>query len=73
MIEQHAPSNYNGQDPENILNRQDKSFERVCISMEDNGVSNPKNLTEYEFYSRISYLEEKFNKDKHGNQISVEE
>ena len=41
------------------MHKIDDSFHKLCASMEANGVQNPKNLTYYEFNSKISYFEER--------------
>lgn len=43
----------------NVLVESDNSFERVCMMLQENGVVDPKNLTEFEFYARLKYFEER--------------
>lgn len=42
----------------NIVDQIDKSFIRLCTSLESNGISNPKLLPYYEFNAKIDYFEE---------------
>lgn len=54
-----APKEYDERKPESVVNQMDKSFEKICSTLEEVGVSNPKNLSIFEFESRIEYFREK--------------
>ena len=45
------------------INRIDSSFEKLCTTLEELGIHKPKELTLYEFESKILYFNEK-NKKK---------
>ena len=62
LLSMHTPNNYNGQDPENTLLQQDKAFMKFCIGLKDNNIPDPANLSEFEIYSHIDYLEDKHHK-----------
>jgi hypothetical protein len=47
----------------NVIKNIDKSFEKVCTSLEELGINNPKGLTLFEFKSKIEYFKNK-NKPK---------
>ena len=49
--------------PENVIKASEESFEDVCTVMQENGVVNPKDLTEFEFYSKLRYYEKKHSKN----------
>ena len=44
----------------------EKSFEATCAVLEDNGISNPKRLTIFEFFSKVEFLETKFKTKNNG-------
>ena len=48
----------------NAIVEQLNYFELLCTLLEENGISKPKELTLFEFMSKINYLEEKFNRNK---------
>lgn len=50
----HTPNN-----PANEEIKQRRTFENLCVLMEDNGVGNPREQTVYSFYSRIVHLKNK--------------
>lgn len=68
FINRQKPYKFNPYDTDNILMIHEKQFEDLCCSMEENGVANPKELTEFEFYSRLKYYEKKY-KDNATKQI----
>jgi hypothetical protein len=49
-----APSN-----PDNMVYRNEREFEATCFTLEENGISNAKYLTEFEWWNRILYLKKK--------------
>ncbi len=59
LLQMHKPNNYNMADPENILLDADRTFERLCCSLEDHGIQRPEELSEFKFYSRIEHIEQK--------------
>lgn len=54
-----APKNYNEQDPENYIKTLEISFEQLCTALEELGINNPRALTVFQFYSKVTYFEEK--------------
>lgn len=60
MLMHATPGNYDSRDPGNEESSQERSFENLCVLMQDNGVGNPKGETVYAFYTRIQYLNKKF-------------
>jgi hypothetical protein len=54
-----TPKNLDSHDPDNFILKIERSFENLCGTLEDLGVSNPKRLTVFEFYSRIDFYRKK--------------
>lgn len=63
------PKNFNPYDPENIIKVAEESFEDICTVMEENGVAEPKALTEFEFYSKLRFYNKKYQKDGGSKQV----
>jgi hypothetical protein len=61
------PKNFNTSDPKGVLVEMDNSFEDVCFLLEHHGVSNPKELSVYEFQKRLEIIERKLPK-KNGSE-----
>ena len=59
FLNQQKPLKFNPYEPDNILKNNDESFEEVCAVMEENGIDKPKQLSEFEFYSRLKYYKDK--------------
>lgn len=59
QLQLQTPKNFDNQDPENLVIQREKSFENICATLEDLGVTNPKRLTVFEFYSRLEYYKKK--------------
>jgi len=59
FISRQKPTIFDPNSEESDLIGNDRHFEELAASMEDNGVNSPKNLTVFEFYSRIVYFEKK--------------
>lgn len=57
------PHSFDSSNPDNFLKGVELSFESVCTNLEEMGVTNPKRLTVFEFYSKIRYFKNK-NKPK---------
>jgi hypothetical protein len=55
-----APKCFDPGSDQNVLIQADASFEDVCTVMQENGVTEPKKLTEYEFYAKLKYYEKRF-------------
>jgi hypothetical protein len=51
---------FNPYEPSNVLRTAEMSFEAICTTLSENGVMEPKKLSEFEFYSRLQYFEKKF-------------
>jgi hypothetical protein len=64
FILQQKPNKFNPYDEDNILAQMERNFEDTCAVMQENGIANPKALTEFEFYSRLTYYEKKYNESK---------
>ncbi|MEI8142828.1 MAG: hypothetical protein WCG90_08180 [Chitinophagia bacterium] len=62
FIEKQSPWVFNPYEENCILVVNDKTFEEVCAGMEDSGIMNPKDLSTFEFYSKIAYLNKKAEK-----------
>jgi len=56
LMDIYRPRNF-GTDQGNALNELDKSFESLCAALEEAGVSKPKELTVYEFRSRVEFFQ----------------
>jgi hypothetical protein len=53
------PKNFDSADPENFLRRIEISFENLCTSLEELGVTAPHELPVFRFYSKIQYFKKK--------------
>lgn len=62
-----APRNLNENNSDNYIKALDLSFENICTSMEEMGVHNPRELTVFQFNSKISYFKKKRNKTHGGD------
>jgi hypothetical protein len=62
FIEANFPRCFNPFEEHNILIKEERNFEEICNSMEDNGVNNVRESTVFQFYSKVLYLEDKFRK-----------
>lgn len=54
--------------PGNIIDQIDKSFLKLCTSLEANGVLSPKKISYYEFNAKIDYFEEVNTRNVNNNQ-----
>lgn len=54
-----VPNVFNPYDDACILIEHDNQLENLFISMEENGIHEPKNLSTFEFYKRIQYFEKR--------------
>jgi hypothetical protein len=64
FLQLQKPHVFNPFDENCVLIQNEKSFEDVCNSMEDNGIQNVKSLTVFEFYGKLVFLEKKAEKLK---------
>lgn len=62
FLDMQKPVKFKPQDPENVVMKNESSFEEVVAMMQENGVVNPKEMSEFEFYKRLQYYEKKFQK-----------
>ena len=62
FLSKQKPWVFNPYDDDCVLVINDKTFEEICSGMEESGVGNPKELTTFEFYSKIAYLNKKAEK-----------
>lgn len=59
QIERMTPTDFNESSQANKVRAIEASFETLCTNLEELGVSNPKQLTVFEFYSKIRYFKAK--------------
>lgn len=59
FLQKSKPHIFDPHDENCVVFMYDREIEELCISMEENGINNPKDLTVFEFYSRIRYYEKK--------------
>jgi hypothetical protein len=64
LISQMAPKDYDENNTMSAINQMDKAFENLCSSLEEMGVSRPKELTVFEFESKIEYFKRKKTENK---------
>lgn len=64
FLEVNKPKVFNPFDERSVLINSEKEFEEVCYSMEESGVTDVKESTVFEFYSKLQYLERKAQKIK---------
>lgn len=57
------PQIFDPYDETNIIRKIEKEFEETLNTMEDQSHFNPKNLTEYSYYHKIVFLQQKFKPD----------
>lgn len=55
-----APMNFDPYQPDNIIQSSEVVFSQVCTTMQEQGISDPKTLSEWEFYSKLQYFDKKF-------------
>lgn len=60
FLDQKKPNKFNPYEPDNILMYSENTFEELVNTMQENGSPNPKEMTEFEWYSKIRYLEKKY-------------
>ena len=59
LLSLNPPSDFATNSPNNVIRNMEKSFETLVATMEDAGIHRPKDLSVFEFYSRLDYLESK--------------
>jgi hypothetical protein len=57
------PKCFNPYEPNNVLMSSEESFESICTTLQENGIVDPKRLSEYEFYAKLKYYEKKYKKN----------
>lgn len=60
------PLVFNPYESENVLRSAERIFEEIVSTMQEQGITEPKKLSEFEFYSRLMYFEKKFKNGKSG-------
>lgn len=60
FLVQQKPLTFNPYAAENVIMEGERTFEAVCITMQEAGMHNAKEMTEYEFYSTILYFQKKY-------------
>lgn len=63
LISINPPKDFSSS-PDSVINQMDVSFENLCASLEEAGVSRPKKLSVFEFNQRIAYYQEKAKNNK---------
>lgn len=48
----------------------ESNFEEVCLTMKENGIVDPKKLSEYEFYSALKFYHDRAEKTKSQNIVT---
>lgn len=66
MISLIDPLNFDSSDPENVISAIDKNYVNACMSMKKSGISDPKELTVFEWEIVIDNFEEELI-NKHKN------
>lgn len=64
FTESLRPKNFNPFDSNNDLLLHEKEFEAICSGMEEAGIQNAKNMTVFEFYSRVEHFEKRNKQSK---------
>ncbi len=59
FLDHNKPKSFSPMNKENDLIKQEQEFESMCAALEENGVKDAKDMTVYQFYSRIKYYEKK--------------
>ena len=62
LMSMNEPGNFADGSSENVMLQMDLSFERLCTSIEEAGIKEPKKLTVFEFNSKLDYFEAKAKK-----------
>lgn len=62
FLDHNKPKSFNPYNKDNELIRHEQEFQSMCAALEENGVKDAKELTVFEFYSRISYYDKKSTK-----------
>ena len=59
LISLNEPKDFGSRSTNNAVRYVELSFEKLCTSMEEAGINNPKGLTVFEFYAKLDYFEDK--------------
>jgi DNA polymerase I-like protein with 3'-5' exonuclease and polymerase domains len=60
FLEEQKPMKLSPHERDNVLITSEMQFAEILAMMEDNGVTNAKGLSEFDFYNRLKFLEKKF-------------
>lgn len=66
FISNYTTKSFDNNDPKNILVEMDNAFEDVCFVLESHGINRPKELSIYEFQSKLELIKRKTKKPAHG-------
>lgn len=66
MIELNEPKDFRSDNPDNVLKETDIAFENACAALNETGIADPKNLTQFEFIQRLEYYNEKNKRKNKG-------
>lgn len=67
FLSQQTPVVFSPYQKDNAIMEGERSFEAICITLSENGMSNPKKMTEFEFYSSIVYFQKKYEDIKNAS------
>lgn len=60
FLNQNRPHKFNPYEADNILMTLEQTFEELVNTMQENGSIDPKSMTEFEWYSKIRFLDKKY-------------
>lgn len=66
FLAQQAPLTFNPYNADNVVMAGERSFEQVCLNMQEAGLQSPKKMTEFEFYNAILFFQNKYEKMNNG-------
>ena len=59
ILSRNPPRNFIDNSSDNSLIQMDLSFGKLCASLEEAGIKEPKNLTVFDFNTKLDYFQEK--------------
>lgn len=68
LISHTKPKVFDPEDRNNEIVKLENDFEAMCSALEECGITSPKSMTVFEFYSRIRHFEKKNKPKANGNQ-----
>ncbi len=67
FLNEQKPLNFDPYTPGNVISEGETGLEEICATMEENGVTHPKKLTEWEFYSKLLFYQKKYKRLESGS------